>query len=650
MEVFVRGLPLRATENEFSKFIRSSLEELDIHDWHCQKRKQKTFAFLTFLKLRDGERFLARHGQAQLVFSALSLSTDRSSLSYFGAPLLCSRSNKPPNPLALKSLEMESKARLNMKPSNPRNEPERQLKSPGGSLKVVAISCGQWGYRNSRPVFLPYCDWNLRGTIKFSTRMAIVSLETPARIDFDFSTIEELNLEGLPQAAITMTLNQAPRFLRPTLAASHMQPNWTRIPWLNDQHEMISGTCLVYRIHLESTGIDQLKKAMGRAHCILLPISQHVEVVAPTQSYKAEMTHFLQSLEAQSSTRYPASLPFTVKFQLQKLVQNAYMSPSNVCELLPEIDEILTRAGPRICASAIRRLCSQLPFRYLQTDANEADIPAVIAHLRSNEERLTGGDIYGYAAPSLQDRAFIHRIAFSPSGMQLIGPDAESHNRVLRKFRHNHDFFARVVFYDENGEPIHFSAQWSNDVLYHERFKKILNEGFSVAGRRYNFFAFSHSSLRAQSCWFMAPFVHEGSLLFDRKLIQGLGDFSEIRCPAKCAARIGQAFSETPIAISVEAGVAQVIPDIERNGRVFSDGVGTISRPLLEKLWAALPLERRGKARAFQIRYSGKWFTHCGWNSHPLASSLSSYIGLLWSCPVMFRLPQKLTLLQAPRE
>lgn len=93
--------------------------------------------------------------------------------------------------------------------------------------------------------------------------------------------------------------------------------------------------------------------------------------------------------------------------------------------------------------------------------------------------------------------------------------------------------------------------------------------------------------------------------MFDRKLIQGLGDFSEIRCPAKCAARIGQAFSETPIATTVEARVVQVIPDTERDGRVFSDGVGILSRALLEKLWAALPLERRGKPRAFQIRYSG---------------------------------------------
>lgn len=103
----------------------------------------------------------------------------------------------------------------------------------------------------------------------------------------------------------------------------------------------------------------------------------------------------------------------------------------------------------------------------------------------------------------------------------------------------------------------------------------------------------------------MAPFVHEGSLLFDRRLISGLGDFSKIRCPAKCAARIGQAFSETPIAITVDHGVARRIADIERNGRLFSDGVGTISRALLEKIWKVLPPERKGRPRAFQIRYSG---------------------------------------------
>jgi hypothetical protein len=103
----------------------------------------------------------------------------------------------------------------------------------------------------------------------------------------------------------------------------------------------------------------------------------------------------------------------------------------------------------------------------------------------------------------------------------------------------------------------------------------------------------------------MAPFMYEGSLLYDRQLIQQLGDFTQIRCPAKCAARIGQAFSETPTAVTFPSGTVQKIADIERNDRVFSDGVGTMSASVMRKIWKAVPSMRDLKPTCFQIRYQG---------------------------------------------
>lgn len=66
------------------------------------------------------------------------------------------------------------------------------------------------------------------------------------------------------------------------------------------------------------------------------------------------------------------------------------------------------------------------------------------------------------------------------------------------------------------------------------------------------------------------------TLLFlqDRKIISQLGEFSAIRSPAKCAARIGQTFSDTPIAVQIDPSIVREVKDVENNGRVFSDGVG----------------------------------------------------------------------------
>ena len=65
MEVFIKGPPPRVSDSQFSNFIRPILADLNIHDWQCDKPKQRAFAFLTFLNVKDGERFLALHGQEQ---------------------------------------------------------------------------------------------------------------------------------------------------------------------------------------------------------------------------------------------------------------------------------------------------------------------------------------------------------------------------------------------------------------------------------------------------------------------------------------------------------------------------------------------------------------------------------------------------------
>lgn len=47
--------------------------------------------------------------------------------------------------------------------------------------------------------------------------------------------------------------------------------------------------------------------------------------------------------------------------------------------------------------------------------------------------------------------------------------------------------------------------------------------------------------------------------------------------------------------------------DIERNGRTFSDGVGTCSTEVLEKIWHEYPQARGLKPTIYQIRFMGRY-------------------------------------------
>lgn len=158
---------------------------------------------------------------------------------------------------------------------------------------------------------------------------------------------------------------------------------------------------------------------------------------------------------------------------------------------------------------------------------------------------------------------------------------------------------------DEDGDAVKYDPRANQDEIFHGRFKKFLDNSFHIAGQGYSFLGFSHSSLRSQTCWFMAPFVFKGKITMAPTVIKNLGDFSAIRTPARCAARIGQAFTDTTGTVTVEFHMLGRIPDVKRNDRVFSDGVGTISLSLLERIWQVYGTKRALKPTILQIRFAG---------------------------------------------
>eukprot|EP00562_Extubocellulus_spinifer_P021094 CAMPEP_0178618244 /NCGR_PEP_ID=MMETSP0698-20121128/4138_1 /TAXON_ID=265572 /ORGANISM="Extubocellulus spinifer, Strain CCMP396" /LENGTH=121 /DNA_ID=CAMNT_0020257121 /DNA_START=245 /DNA_END=610 /DNA_ORIENTATION=+ len=85
-----------------------------------------------------------------------------------------------------------------------------------------------------------------------------------------------------------------------------------------------------------------------------------------------------------------------------------------------------------------------------------------------------------------------------------------------------------------------------------------------------------------------------------------MGDFSSISIPGKMAARMGQCFSTTNIGSSRELSPHewQHIADVERNGYVFSDGVGTISTNMLAEVAERLGYNKQTLS-AIQIRVGG---------------------------------------------
>ncbi|KAJ8120580.1 hypothetical protein ONZ43_g2746 [Nemania bipapillata] len=229
--------------------------------------------------------------------------------------------------------------------------------------------------------------------------------------------------------------------------------------------------------------------------------------------------------------------------------------------------------------------------------------------LEANEKEIQQGLIGElFSQRARQNLTMVHKVQVTPTRILFSGPEPEAKNRVLRKFPRHTGYFARIQFCDEDGQDLYFNPKVSLGTIY-SRFKKILLDGFQIAGRLYKFLGFSHSSLRSHAVWFMASFIDDNKQLRSyATVIPELGDFKGIRSPARCAARIGQAFSETPIAVNLDELNTSVkfIPDVKSNdnSRVFSDGVGTISRSLLEEVHERMP-QKSSTATCLQIRWAG---------------------------------------------
>lgn len=89
-----------------------------------------------------------------------------------------------------------------------------------------------------------------------------------------------------------------------------------------------------------------------------------------------------------------------------------------------------------------------------------------------------------------------HHVCFTPTRMILEGPLAIQSNRVIRNWVGYQDNFIRVDFRDEDRLQYRWDREVDGRTFLEERVGGILKNGFELAGRKFEFLAYSTSSLR----------------------------------------------------------------------------------------------------------------------------------------------------------
>ncbi|XP_050216732.1 RNA-dependent RNA polymerase 6 [Mercurialis annua] len=276
----------------------------------------------------------------------------------------------------------------------------------------------------------------------------------------------------------------------------------------------------------------------------------------------------------------------------------------NQHQLSDSFFDLLRNHSPDLNIAALKHICS---YKRPVFDAYK--------RLKMVQEWLLKNPKLFKSPPKLDDIVEIRRLAITPTRAYCLPPEVELSNRVLRRYKDIADRFLRVTFMDEGLQTMNAmilnyyaapivkditSISFSQKTGIFKRVRSILNDGFYLCGRKYSFLAFSSNQLRDRSAWFFA----ENGKVSANEIRNWMGKFTNKNI-AKCAARMGQCFSSTYATVNVPSREARFdLPDVTRNGYVFSDGIGMIAPDLAKEVAEKLKLDTNPPC-AYQIRYAG---------------------------------------------
>ncbi|KAG6883057.1 hypothetical protein C0993_008118 [Termitomyces sp. T159_Od127] len=300
-------------------------------------------------------------------------------------------------------------------------------------------------------------------------------------------------------------------------------------------------------------------------------------------------------------------LPWCIAFQLESLLHNCLLHTDDMCTLLKGVQALRNRSdyGEQYISALLRHYHEKLEVCSIRQS------PLKLFEEVSKNFRT---DVF---KPPMKDPGNFpcSHVTFTPTRMILEGPYPTQSNRVIRMYEDFLDHFVRVDFRDEDRLQYRWDREVDGTTFLQERVGGILKNGFQLAGRYFEFLAYSSSALREHSVWFMSPFKHpDKGLICAESIRNNLGDFKNtelLRQPSKYAARMAQAFTATDPSVKIRNTEWEEVDDLGQKPYLFTDGVGTIAKSLGDEFWATLCAGRGDRREgtvqpsAYQIRFLG---------------------------------------------
>ncbi|KIW07479.1 uncharacterized protein PV09_01446 [Verruconis gallopava] len=378
----------------------------------------------------------------------------------------------------------------------------------------------------------------------------------------------------------------------------------------NDEAIVDVGRWRVYRLNFKSfenahCPLARIKQALSsfnvqviQKHFDILPrhTSTILDLVDHNGSKNAQdNVGYLSELQASMTRRY-FNLSFETRYQLEVCLSHGWLHETNFTEDFVAKLHALDRNEQHKAVGALERV-AELKRRFY----NPMEIFQLPVHFTAIA-----------ATRNLPRHCTVARSAVvTPSMIYFRTPSVEVSNRITREWSVYSNRFLRVRFSDEldHGHIMSHDKRM-NDEIY-DRITQILRHGIVLGDRVYRFLAFGNSQFRERGAFFFAP-TDEVSCDVIRSRLGKMSDRDQYQ-PAKVCARIGQNFSTTRgLAMKITIRTHKLdhrnellLPDIKRNGYIFTDGVGKISKFLAQMIACEFGLSTDDVPSVFQFRLGG---------------------------------------------
>ena len=438
---------------------------------------------LTLPHVEIGERFLNMHGSIRIG----------------GRDVLFQRSRKPPRP--------ETVERIRALPYiNPHIEQRRESIKKQLDTDFVPLALIQFGWLCRDYAISVECECRpLRVSFDAKKRQARVCVDDEHWVVIPSSSVNYLSASKADRSLV-FELNVPPSYERepedviidsPGIApfvldsVRRQRSRLSHLPIPNHERVVPYASLVVRLVCCEDRGLEMFRQLCKLSGFRKVEAYEY-DIVRRDLFSEAAMSAVQASLR---------DLDWPVAFQLESLLRDMAIDYVEARQLIPEIRRLVASKGSSFAADSILDFKNKVRG-YFHTEHEKGpsfDIVRLFGqsvsqagHQESVASSRSGDD-------SLYDS---YHVEVSPTAIYLSGPSSERSNRVIRAYGvENQEKFLRVSFVDEGGLHIRFDREIDGREFIQDRVGSALFDGLEIAGRKFEFLAYSQSALKEHSVW-----------------------------------------------------------------------------------------------------------------------------------------------------